>query len=119
MLQVANNYFAHFFAPQNLKKLNKNVVFVIDISSSMEGQKVKQVNGGFKQPSGSFFNPIAHPELVLPAEPGFGTSVPGQRQGNLTGNPSGQGPFSLCSCEQVHSLLDGKNRSKVTGPTES
>ncbi|NP_999089.2 inter-alpha-trypsin inhibitor heavy chain H1 precursor [Sus scrofa] len=41
-LLVANNYFAHFFAPQNLTKLNKNVVFVIDISSSMEGQKVKQ-----------------------------------------------------------------------------
>lgn len=91
VFQVANNYFAHFFAPQNLTKLNKNVVFVIDISSSMEGQKVKQVNGGSKQPSGSFFNPIAHPKLALPPETGFGTSVPGQRQGNLTGNPSGQG----------------------------
>nr|XP_015091478.1 inter-alpha-trypsin inhibitor heavy chain H1 isoform X4 [Vicugna pacos] len=41
-LLVANNHFAHFFAPQNLTKLNKNVVFVIDISSSMEGQKLKQ-----------------------------------------------------------------------------
>ncbi|XP_006190452.1 inter-alpha-trypsin inhibitor heavy chain H1 [Camelus dromedarius] len=41
-LLVTNNHFAHFFAPQNLTKLNKNVVFVIDISSSMEGQKLKQ-----------------------------------------------------------------------------
>ncbi|XP_005866373.1 PREDICTED: inter-alpha-trypsin inhibitor heavy chain H1 [Myotis brandtii] len=41
-LLVANNYFAHFFAPQNLTNLNKNLVFVIDISNSMEGQKVKQ-----------------------------------------------------------------------------
>ncbi|XP_054990152.1 inter-alpha-trypsin inhibitor heavy chain H1 [Sorex araneus] len=41
-LLVANNYFAHFFAPQNLTNLNKNLVFVIDISTSMEGQKVKQ-----------------------------------------------------------------------------
>ncbi|XP_006169366.2 inter-alpha-trypsin inhibitor heavy chain H1 [Tupaia chinensis] len=41
-LLVANNHFAHFFAPQNLTNMNKNVVFVIDISSSMEGQKVKQ-----------------------------------------------------------------------------
>lgn len=49
VFQVANNYFAHFFAPQNLTKLNKNVVFVIDISSSMEGQKVKQVNGSAKE----------------------------------------------------------------------
>lgn len=49
VFQVANNHFAHFFAPQNLTNLNKNVVFVIDISTSMEGQKVKQVNCGFKQ----------------------------------------------------------------------
>ncbi|XP_015977311.2 inter-alpha-trypsin inhibitor heavy chain H1 isoform X3 [Rousettus aegyptiacus] len=41
-LVVANNYFVHFFAPQNLTNLNKNLVFVIDISNSMEGQKVKQ-----------------------------------------------------------------------------
>ncbi|XP_014648452.1 PREDICTED: inter-alpha-trypsin inhibitor heavy chain H1 isoform X2 [Ceratotherium simum simum] len=41
-LLVANNHFAHFFAPQNLTNLNKSLVFVIDISSSMQGQKVKQ-----------------------------------------------------------------------------
>ncbi|XP_036734086.2 inter-alpha-trypsin inhibitor heavy chain H1 isoform X2 [Manis pentadactyla] len=41
-LLVASNHFAHFFAPQNLTNLNKNVVFVIDISTSMEGQKLKQ-----------------------------------------------------------------------------
>ncbi|XP_036286778.1 inter-alpha-trypsin inhibitor heavy chain H1 isoform X2 [Pipistrellus kuhlii] len=41
-LLVANNYFAHFFAPQNLTSLNKNLIFVIDISNSMEGQKVRQ-----------------------------------------------------------------------------
>uniref|UniRef100_H0UTK8 Inter-alpha-trypsin inhibitor heavy chain H1 n=1 Tax=Cavia porcellus TaxID=10141 RepID=H0UTK8_CAVPO len=41
-LLVANNYFAHFFAPQNLTNMRKNLVFVIDISGSMEGQKVKQ-----------------------------------------------------------------------------
>ncbi|XP_052590310.1 inter-alpha-trypsin inhibitor heavy chain H1 isoform X3 [Peromyscus californicus insignis] len=41
-LLVANNYFAHFFAPKNLTNLSKNLVFVIDISGSMEGQKVRQ-----------------------------------------------------------------------------
>uniref|UniRef100_A0A1D5RGP6 Inter-alpha-trypsin inhibitor heavy chain H1 n=1 Tax=Macaca mulatta TaxID=9544 RepID=A0A1D5RGP6_MACMU len=41
-LLVANNHFAHFFAPHNLTNMNKNVVFVIDISGSMRGQKVKQ-----------------------------------------------------------------------------
>lgn len=46
---MANNYFAHFFAPQNLTNLSKNLVFVIDISGSMEGQKVRQVNSGFER----------------------------------------------------------------------
>ncbi|KAM6170456.1 inter-alpha-trypsin inhibitor heavy chain H1 isoform 2-T2 [Rhynchocyon petersi] len=41
-LLVANNHFAHFLAPQNLTNLNKNLVFVIDISGSMQGQKEKQ-----------------------------------------------------------------------------
>lgn len=58
MFQVANNHFAHFFAPQNLTNLKKNVVFVIDISTSMEGQKLKQVNGGLKQfPQQQLFQP--------------------------------------------------------------
>ncbi|KAM7336435.1 hypothetical protein ACRRTK_004928 [Alexandromys fortis] len=41
-LLVANNYFAHFFAPKNLTNMSKNLVFVIDISGSMEGQKTKE-----------------------------------------------------------------------------
>lgn len=49
MFQVSRNHFAHFLAPQNLTNLNKNLVFVIDISKSMEGNKVRQVNGAFKQ----------------------------------------------------------------------
>ncbi|XP_058534992.1 inter-alpha-trypsin inhibitor heavy chain H1 [Ochotona princeps] len=41
-LLVANNHFAHFFAPQNLTNMSKNLVFVIDISGSMTGEKEKQ-----------------------------------------------------------------------------
>uniref|UniRef100_K7E8F2 Inter-alpha-trypsin inhibitor heavy chain H1 n=1 Tax=Ornithorhynchus anatinus TaxID=9258 RepID=K7E8F2_ORNAN len=41
-LQVVNKYFAHFFAPKNLKNIPKNVVFVIDISASMAGRKISQ-----------------------------------------------------------------------------
>ncbi|XP_038628594.1 inter-alpha-trypsin inhibitor heavy chain H3-like [Tachyglossus aculeatus] len=41
-LQVVNKYFAHFFAPKNLKNIPKNVVFVIDISASMAGRKIRQ-----------------------------------------------------------------------------
>ncbi|XP_044529144.1 inter-alpha-trypsin inhibitor heavy chain H1 [Gracilinanus agilis] len=41
-LQVVNKHFAQFFAPKNLKNMAKNVVFVIDISGSMAGQKIRQ-----------------------------------------------------------------------------
>ncbi|KAM9328088.1 inter-alpha-trypsin inhibitor heavy chain H2 [Pholidichthys leucotaenia] len=41
-LQVSDGHFVHFFAPSNLPSLPKNVVFVIDISGSMWGVKMKQ-----------------------------------------------------------------------------
>ncbi|XP_029851928.1 inter-alpha-trypsin inhibitor heavy chain H3-like isoform X1 [Aquila chrysaetos chrysaetos] len=41
-LQIVNGYFVHFFAPTNLPKLPKNVIFVIDISGSMSGRGIEQ-----------------------------------------------------------------------------
>ncbi|XP_025031861.1 inter-alpha-trypsin inhibitor heavy chain H3-like isoform X4 [Python bivittatus] len=41
-LQIVNGYFVHFFAPKNLQRLPKNVAFVIDVSGSMYGQKIRQ-----------------------------------------------------------------------------
>ncbi|XP_059510448.1 inter-alpha-trypsin inhibitor heavy chain H2 isoform X2 [Stegostoma tigrinum] len=41
-IQVSNGYFAHFFAPNNLPPLPKNIIFVIDVSGSMWGIKMKQ-----------------------------------------------------------------------------
>ncbi|KFP89411.1 Inter-alpha-trypsin inhibitor heavy chain H3, partial [Apaloderma vittatum] len=41
-LQIVNGYFVHFFAPTNLPKLPKNVIFVIDISGSMAGREIQQ-----------------------------------------------------------------------------
>ncbi|XP_043860153.1 inter-alpha-trypsin inhibitor heavy chain H3-like isoform X3 [Dromiciops gliroides] len=41
-VQVVNGYFVHFFAPQNLPVVPKNVVFVIDVSGSMAGRKLAQ-----------------------------------------------------------------------------
>ncbi|XP_067243589.1 inter-alpha-trypsin inhibitor heavy chain H3 [Chanodichthys erythropterus] len=41
-IQIVNGYFVHFFAPDNLPQIPKNVVFVIDRSGSMEGEKMKQ-----------------------------------------------------------------------------
>uniref|UniRef100_A0A3Q4ACI7 Inter-alpha-trypsin inhibitor heavy chain H3 n=1 Tax=Mola mola TaxID=94237 RepID=A0A3Q4ACI7_MOLML len=41
-VQIVNGYFVHFFAPPDLPRVAKNVVFVIDRSGSMNGRKIKQ-----------------------------------------------------------------------------
>ncbi|KAI4876006.1 hypothetical protein NFI96_024421, partial [Prochilodus magdalenae] len=41
-IQIVNGYFVHFFAPADLPRLPKNVVFVIDRSGSMNGKKMEQ-----------------------------------------------------------------------------
>uniref|UniRef100_A0AAY4E1P2 Inter-alpha-trypsin inhibitor heavy chain 2 n=1 Tax=Denticeps clupeoides TaxID=299321 RepID=A0AAY4E1P2_9TELE len=39
---VSDGHFVHFFAPKELSPLSKNIVFVIDVSGSMWGLKMKQ-----------------------------------------------------------------------------
>ena len=41
-VQLMDGYFVHFFAPDSLATLPKHVVFGIDISGSMFGEKLKQ-----------------------------------------------------------------------------
>jgi len=41
-VQVLDGYFVHFFAPESLSTLPKHVVFVLDISGSMLGEKLQQ-----------------------------------------------------------------------------
>ncbi|KAM9230692.1 inter-alpha-trypsin inhibitor heavy chain H2 isoform 2-T2 [Dugong dugon] len=41
-LEIFNGYFVHFFAPDNLEPIPKNILFVIDVSGSMWGVKMKQ-----------------------------------------------------------------------------
>ncbi|XP_051873123.1 inter-alpha-trypsin inhibitor heavy chain H3-like isoform X2 [Pristis pectinata] len=41
-IQIVNGYFVHHFAPTNLPRVPKNVIFVIDRSFSMRGLKFKQ-----------------------------------------------------------------------------
>ncbi|NXA58815.1 ITIH3 inhibitor, partial [Mohoua ochrocephala] len=41
-LQIVNGYFVHFFAPTNLPKLSKNIIFVLDTSGSMHGREMEQ-----------------------------------------------------------------------------
>ncbi|XP_077384752.1 inter-alpha-trypsin inhibitor heavy chain H3-like [Festucalex cinctus] len=41
-IQIVNGYFVHFFAPPGLPRVPTNVVFVIDRSGSMSGNKMHQ-----------------------------------------------------------------------------
>ncbi|MCQ7614219.1 VIT domain-containing protein, partial [Salmonella enterica] len=41
-IQIENGYFVHYFAPENLPTIPKNVIFVIDDSGSMGGRKIQQ-----------------------------------------------------------------------------
>ncbi|XP_018424633.1 PREDICTED: inter-alpha-trypsin inhibitor heavy chain H6 [Nanorana parkeri] len=41
-VQIYNGYFVHYFAPRGLPTIQKNVIFVIDVSGSMFGTKMKQ-----------------------------------------------------------------------------
>ena len=43
LVQIYDDYFIHYFAPRGLPPMEKNVVFVIDVSSSMFGTKMEQV----------------------------------------------------------------------------
>ncbi|KAM4740159.1 inter-alpha-trypsin inhibitor heavy chain H3-like [Anableps anableps] len=41
-IKISDGYFVHHFAPSNLPRIPKNVVFVIDQSGSMHGRKIEQ-----------------------------------------------------------------------------
>lgn len=41
-IMVSKGYFVHYFAPSDVPRISKNVVFIIDQSSSMHGRKIKQ-----------------------------------------------------------------------------
>ncbi|TRY58830.1 hypothetical protein DNTS_022336 [Danionella cerebrum] len=41
-LKISNGYFVHYFAPSDVPRVPKNVVFVIDRSGSMHGKKMEQ-----------------------------------------------------------------------------
>ncbi|XP_017779407.1 PREDICTED: inter alpha-trypsin inhibitor, heavy chain 4-like [Nicrophorus vespilloides] len=45
---VKDGYFVHFFAPTNLEPIPKHVVFVLDTSVSMDGNKLDQVKEAMK-----------------------------------------------------------------------
>uniref|UniRef100_A0A8V0X2W9 Inter-alpha-trypsin inhibitor heavy chain family member 6 n=1 Tax=Gallus gallus TaxID=9031 RepID=A0A8V0X2W9_CHICK len=48
VLQLYDGYFVHFFAPTGLSPIPKDIVFVIDVSGSMSGTKMKQTKAAMR-----------------------------------------------------------------------
>ncbi len=71
-IQILDGYFVHFFAPNTgqLPKLPKHVVFVLDLSGSMSGTKLKQTKDAMvtildDMDSNDFFNIITFSDTVM------------------------------------------------------
>ncbi|XP_077991455.1 inter-alpha-trypsin inhibitor heavy chain H4-like isoform X2 [Glandiceps talaboti] len=47
-LQILGSYFVHHFAPIGIPPANKNVIFIIDTSGSMDGRKLTQTKTAMK-----------------------------------------------------------------------
>lgn len=56
--QRSPGYFVHHFAPSNLPRISKNVVFLIDQSGSMHGKKMEQVGRSFTMDVLAAFQPF-------------------------------------------------------------
>uniref|UniRef100_A0A671Q4U0 Inter-alpha-trypsin inhibitor heavy chain family member 6 n=1 Tax=Sinocyclocheilus anshuiensis TaxID=1608454 RepID=A0A671Q4U0_9TELE len=68
-IQVDDGYFVHYFAPRGLPVVPKDVIFVIDISGSMIGTKIKQTKAAMTTilsdlREGDYFNLITFSDKV-------------------------------------------------------
>nr|XP_056722586.1 inter-alpha-trypsin inhibitor heavy chain H6 [Euleptes europaea] len=74
-VQIYSGYFVHYFAPRGLPPVQKDVVFVIDVSGSMYGTKMKQTKKAMQVILGDlhqedFFNIITFSDTVNVWKPG-------------------------------------------------
>ncbi|XP_072553342.1 inter-alpha-trypsin inhibitor heavy chain H6 [Salminus brasiliensis] len=68
-IQVHDGYFVHYFAPRDLPVVPKDVIFVIDVSGSMIGTKIKQTKAAMSTilgelREGDYFNLITFSDKV-------------------------------------------------------
>ncbi|XP_059879764.1 inter-alpha-trypsin inhibitor heavy chain H4 [Delphinus delphis] len=73
-IQIENGYFVHYFAPEHLATIPKNVIFVIDKSGSMSGRKIQQTREALIKILGDLgprdqFNLISFSEEATPWKP--------------------------------------------------
>ena len=45
---IRDGYFVHFISPENLAPIAKNIIFVIDKSGSMSGERIEKTKEAFE-----------------------------------------------------------------------
>ncbi|XP_026536302.1 inter-alpha-trypsin inhibitor heavy chain H4-like isoform X2 [Notechis scutatus] len=63
-IQIVNGYFVHYFAPSEMPVFPKNIIFVIDNSGSMMGNKIQQTKEALKKILGDL-NPKDYFNLIV------------------------------------------------------
>jgi len=68
-VQVIDGYFVHYFVPSELPTLDKHVVFVLDISGSMTGEKIRQLKDAMftvfdDMTESDYFNMVAFSDRI-------------------------------------------------------
>ena len=69
-VQVIDGYFVHYFVPNNLEALPKHVLYVLDVSGSMKGEKLEQMKDAMftvldDMTESDYFNIITFNDKVL------------------------------------------------------
>nr|XP_023652437.1 inter-alpha-trypsin inhibitor heavy chain H4 [Paramormyrops kingsleyae] len=80
--QVLKGYFVHYFAPTDLPRIPKNVVFIIDQSGSMHGIKIKQTREALLKILGDIseedhFGLISFDDAIYKWKPNLVPATPG------------------------------------------
>ncbi|XP_013928801.1 PREDICTED: inter-alpha-trypsin inhibitor heavy chain H4-like, partial [Thamnophis sirtalis] len=63
-IQIVNGYFVHYFAPSDMPVFPKNIIFVIDKSGSMSGNKIRQTKEALEKILEDL-NPKDHFNLIV------------------------------------------------------
>ncbi|XP_070793128.1 inter-alpha-trypsin inhibitor heavy chain H4-like isoform X2 [Pituophis catenifer annectens] len=63
-IQIVNGYFVHYFAPSEMPVFPKNIIFVIDKSGSMAGNKIRQTKEALEKILEDL-NPKDHFNLIV------------------------------------------------------
>ncbi|KAM6169923.1 inter-alpha-trypsin inhibitor heavy chain H4 [Rhynchocyon petersi] len=123
-IEIENGYFVHYFAPEGLPIMPKNVIFVIDKSGSMRGKKIQQTREALIHILGDLrpndlFNIIVFSHIATQWKPSLvSASVENvDKAKNYASTINAQGGTNINDAMLMAiKLLDSSNRQEVLPP---